>query len=291
VTDAHVVLGRIAEDQLVGGAMRIDADRAEVAVSRIGKALGLGTAKAAAGIVRVANASMERAIRAVSIERGRDPRDYALLAFGGCGGLHACDIAESLGIRTVLVPQHAGALSALGMLLADGIRDHSAGVLGSPDVAAEFRRLKRDARAASRVARLEHSADLRYEGQSYEINVPWSNLAGATAAFHDEHDRVYGYCRREAPVEVVTIRVRAVREVAKPKLSAGRVQSASRQFGQRRCFAGGRWCRVPVMVREDVGSRAVTGPALVLDYGSTTVVGAGWTYRRDRVGSLVIERR
>jgi N-methylhydantoinase A len=193
-------------------------------------------------------------------------------------------------MRTVLVPEHAGALSALGMLLADGIRDYSAGVLGRSDIASEFRRLQRDARAAMRGARLEHSADLRYEGQSYEINVPWADLQTATAAFHDEHERVYGYCRPAAPVEVVTVRVRAVREVAKPELSAGRVAAASKPSGQRRCFIAGRMHAVPALARADVGRRAASGPALILDYGSTSVVGRGWTYRRDGVGTVVMER-
>src|SRR6202044_4256466 len=103
-------------------------------------------AHAAAGILRVANANMERAIRVVSVERGHDPRDFALVAFGGCGGLHACEIAHELGIKTVLVPEHAGALSALGMLLASHVRDYAAGVLNSTDFEREFVRLERVAR-------------------------------------------------------------------------------------------------------------------------------------------------
>src|SRR5205814_4953412 len=144
VTDAHVVLGRI--DALLGGGMPLDADRAAQAVDRIARALKVDRANAAAGIIRVANANMERAIRVVSVERGFDPRDFALVAFGGCGGLHACEIARELGIRTVLVPEHAGALSALGMLLADRIRDYAAGVLNSPGIEREFERVERAAR-------------------------------------------------------------------------------------------------------------------------------------------------
>jgi N-methylhydantoinase A len=124
VTDAHVVLGRISAGQFLGGEMRIDVSRAEAAVDRIARRLSLDRVAAAEGIVRVANANMERAIRVVSVERGRDPRDFALVAFGGCGGLHACEIASELGIRVVVVPQMAGALSALGMLLADRVRDY-----------------------------------------------------------------------------------------------------------------------------------------------------------------------
>src|SRR5207237_6709072 len=133
VTDAHVVLGRISAAQLLGGAMAIDVERAGAAVDRIARTLKLDRIAAAAGILRVANANMERAIRQVSVERGEDPRDFPLVAFGGGGGLHACEIADELGIGTVIVPRMAGALSALGMLLADRTRDYSVGALGASD--------------------------------------------------------------------------------------------------------------------------------------------------------------
>jgi len=131
VTDAHVVLGRI--DALLGGEIPVDTARACAAVDRVAKALKMDRVQAAAGILRVANANMEHAIRVVSVERGHDPREFALVAFGGCGGLHACEIAQELGMTTVVVPQHAGALSALGMLLADAARDYAAGALGRAD--------------------------------------------------------------------------------------------------------------------------------------------------------------
>ncbi len=283
VTDAHVVLGRIGESQFLGGEMRIEAHRAASAVRRIGEALALDDTAAAFGIIRVANANMERAIRLVSVERGYDPRRFSLLAFGGCGGLHACDIAGELGIRTVLVPQQAGALSALGMLLADHIRDYSAGVLNRPDVEGEFRLLEKRARRELRGARLERSADLRYEGQSYELNVPGQR------EFHAEHQRIYGYSRPDAPVEPVTIRVRAIRETPKPSLACAAIRQNSRPFEARRCFVSGGWKRVPVFHREDVGGRAAKGPALVLDYGATTLVSSGWSFRRDKAGTLVMD--
>src|SRR5579872_4548145 len=215
VTDAHVVLGRIGAAQLLGGAMSIDVERAAAAVDRIARVMKMGRVAAAAGILRVANANMERAIRVVSVERGYDPRDFALVAFGGSGGLHACDIARELGIQTVIVPEYAGALSALGMLMADAVRDYAAGVLGREDLEKKFAALERRARRESPLAEIERSADLRYRGQSYELNVPWP---GAARAFHREHARVYGYATPEREIEVVTIRVRARQRVAKPKL-------------------------------------------------------------------------
>src|SRR6185503_6438224 len=169
VTDAHVVLGRI--QSLLGGDMNLDVDRAAAAVDRIARHLKVTRTAAAGGILRVTNSNMERALRIVSVERGYDPREFALVAFGGCGGLHCCEIAEQLGMRSVIVPQYAGALSALGMLMADAVRDYAAGVLGHQNIEDTLEALEKRARRESPEARIERSADLRYHGQSYELNV------------------------------------------------------------------------------------------------------------------------
>ncbi len=282
VTDAHVVLGRISAAQLLGGAMSINVERAGAAVDRVARKMKLDRVGAAAGILRVANANMERAIRTVSVERGYDPRDFALVAFGGSGGLHACDIARELGIETVIVPEYAGALSALGMLLADAVRDYAAGVLGREDLEKQFATLERRALRESPAAEMERSADLRYRGQSYELNVPWPDAA---RAFHREHARVYGYATPEREIEVVTIRVRARQRVAKPKLT--REPFRKRRADKRRVWVEG-WRDIPALPRSQVGSRRAAGPALILDYGSTTLVPPGWWYRNDRSGNLII---
>jgi len=254
VTDAHVVLGRITS--LLGGSMKIDPTRAAAAIDKIAKPLKMTRKAAAEGILRVANANMERAIRVVSVERGYDPRDFALLAFGGCGGLHACDIASELGMKTVVVPKHAGMLSALGMLLADAVRDYSAGVLGRRDLEDGFRNLERRALRESQGATLQRSADVRYVGQSYELNVPWP----VGKRFHEAHAKTYGYARPGSEVEIVTIRVRATQVTP------------------------------PVRLLGAKATKRTQGPALLADYGSTTLVPAGWSYRRDHVGNVVIER-
>jgi N-methylhydantoinase A/oxoprolinase/acetone carboxylase beta subunit len=297
VTDAHVVLGRM--EALLGGSLPTHADRAAAAVSRIASQLNhngadtplhinLPLADAAAGILRVANANMERAIRTVSVERGYDPRDFALAAFGGCGGLHACEIAQELGIRTVIVPQYAGALSALGMLMADAVRDYSAGVLGQGDLEARFAALERRARRESPDAVIERSADLRYLGQSYEINVPFTGAFSACAArFHREHAKLYGYSNPGREVEVVTIRVRARKPLPKPKLKAA--HSVAGRAVTRRVFVDGSWRDLKVWNREHLGATTRSGPALILDYGSTTLIPPGWRFRLDRSGSLLIE--
>ena len=282
VTDAHVVLGRIGAAQLLGGAMSIDVERAGAAVDRVARKMKLDRIAAAVGILRVANANMERAIRVVSVERGYDPRDFALVAFGGSGGLHACDMARELGIETVIVPEYAGALSALGMLMADAVRDYAAGVLGRDDLEKQFAVLERRARRESPGAEIERSGDLRYRGQSYELNVPWP---GAEPAFHREHARIYGYATPDREIEVVTIRVRARQRVAKPKLTREAFRKG--RVDTRRVWVGG-WRSIPALLRAQVASRRVAGPVLILDYGSTTLVPAGWWYRNDGFGNLII---
>jgi len=285
VTDAHVVLGRIGAAQLLGGAMSIDVERASAAVNRLARAMKLDGIAAAAGILRVANANMERAIRVVSVERGYDPRDFALVAFGGSGGLHACEIACELDIRTVIVAEQAGALSALGMLMADAVRDYAAGALGRSDLEKQFAILERRARRESPSAEIERTADLRYRGQSYELNVPWP---AAAQAFHREHARVYGYATPEREVEVVTIRVRARQRLTKPKLTRGPFRKGSAEI--RRVWVEGAWQKIPALPRAQVSLRRAAGPALILDYGSTTLVPPGWWYRNDRSGNLIVSQ-
>ena len=288
VTDAHVVLGRV--EALLGGAMAIDVERAAAAVDRIARRLKLSRDGAASGILRVANANMERAIRTISVERGYDPRDFALVAFGGCGGLHACEIAAELGIRTVIVPRYAGALSALGMLMADAVRDYSAGVLGRVNPEQRFALLERQAKRDAPGAAIERSADLRYRGQSYEINVPCpSSIEECAPRFHREHARLYGYSNPDREMEVVTLRVRARIALAKPGVKAARSGRVSRPT-RRRAFVDGEWRNLEVWDRESLGAKPRCGPALVLDYGSTTLIPSSWRYRLDRAGNLLIQR-
>ncbi|HUQ90104.1 MAG TPA: hydantoinase/oxoprolinase family protein [Bryobacteraceae bacterium] len=286
VTDAHVVLGRISADQFLGGRMHIDTLRAEEAIDRLARKTGLDRVHTAEGVLRVANANMERAIRAVSIEKGYDPRQFALVAFGGCGGLHACEMAEELGVRTVLAPESAGVLSAVGMLLAPHLRDYAAGVLARSDVEERFRALEKAARHENPGATLRRFADVRYSGQSYELTLPWEGRSTASA-FHKEHHKVYGYSDSTRAIEIVTIRVRAVTDVPKPEFYRAK-QPLQSKPEQRRVFLEGRWRKIPVFQRDQL--RPQPGPALVLDYGSTTLVPSGWKMRTTRPGTLILER-
>lgn len=286
VTDAHVVLGRITADQFLGGAMHLDVARSQAALDGLASQLNLTREQAAAGVLRVANANMERAIRAVSIERGYDPRDFALVAFGGCGGLHAAEIATELGIRTVIAPESAGVLSAMGMLLADRVRDYAAGVLGRADVEKRFRDLESPAREESPGAKLERFADVRYQGQSYELTVKWQG-ARTAAAFHREHQRTYGYSDAKRPVEYVAIRVRATTKVRKPKLVSEK-RAAAKQPERRRVYLGGKWQNMDAWRRGEMPARGIPGPALLLDYGSTTLIPGGWSAKQDQRGNLIL---
>jgi N-methylhydantoinase A len=285
VTDAHVVLGRI--ESLLGGGMRLDAERAATAIDRIARRLKLDRAAAAAGILRVANSNIERAIRVVSVERGYDPREFALVAFGGCGGLHACEIAQQLGIRAVIVPQYAGALSALGMLMAGAVRDFAAGVLGRDHIEKSFEALEKRARHKSPGMHIERSADLRYRGQSYELNVPWISQKQAWTSFHREHARIYGYSLPERDVEVVTIRVRSRGTSARLRLFRPPTEKGAPKI--RRVWVNGSWRRVRVWNREQLAKTPLSGPALVLDYGSTTLVPPEWRLHVDQAGNLLMQ--
>jgi N-methylhydantoinase A len=289
VTDAHVVLGRIAPDQFLKGEMHLDVARAEVAIDKLAVQLNLDRVKTAEGILRIANANMERAIRAVSVERGYDPRQFALVAFGGCGGLHACEIARELGIATVLAPQNAGVLSALGMLQAPRVRDYSAGVLGSADIEDAFAALERMARTENPGAKLLRFADVRYSGQSYELTIPWAGTRTAQS-FSKAHHQTYGYADRSRSIEIVTIRVRARTKVSEPKLTWTRVRDAGKAE-QRRVFLEGRWKRIPAFLRDQLPGKPVSGPALILDYGSTTLVPSDWKMHIDASGTLIVKAK
>ncbi|MBI1357826.1 MAG: hydantoinase/oxoprolinase family protein [Acidobacteria bacterium] len=210
VTDANLILGRIDPERFLSGRMRLDEPRARRALEQMAARAGVGAEELARAVVATANSNMERAIRRISVERGKDPRELALVAFGGAGPLHACELAERLKMRTVLAPRHAGVLSALGMLTADFVRDHSASLLDR-DAEPVFQALEQQALAELREegfaeARLERSIDLRYRGQSYEITVPWSERDRFDAA----HERLYGYRHEGRAQEAVTARLRAV---------------------------------------------------------------------------------
>ncbi|HEU5352136.1 MAG TPA: hydantoinase/oxoprolinase family protein [Terracidiphilus sp.] len=298
VTDANLVLGRLHAEHFLGGAMRLDAARAYAALERVGGAGFASTEALAEGVIRVANVRMESALRKVSVERGFDPRDFALLAFGGAGPLHACALADALRMRRVVIPAAPGALSALGILDADLRREVSRTVMqapGSAMIAAAFRALEAEARRAfaaeGRRPRLTRMADLRYHGQGFELRVPWN--ARAVEEFHRLHERHYGYADRARAVEVVTLRVLGVVATAKPraahaKLTRGDGKQA--RLGVHRVFEGGKWRSGALFDRTRLrpGDK-FAGPAVVTELSATTYVAMGWTARVDGPTNLILE--
>src|SRR5262249_30290776 len=246
--------------------------------------------------------------------RGFDPRDFALVAFGGSGGLHACEIAETLDIPTILVPANPGMLSALGMLLSDSVCDLSQTLLVNIDLldagelsvlvaklSREAQKRMRDEGFEDNRIRIETSVDVRYVGQAYELNVPftapdrvvrsadgWSFVS----AFHAAHERMYGYADWNRPVELVNVRVRGVGLTHKPRLLEAEADleiQCARPVGERLLFADGHVRSAPVFDRASLApGDAFGGPALAVDEGSTTLIAKGWTARVDTLRNLIV---
>ena len=298
VTDANLFLGYLADGTELGGEVVLERDLAEKALASLGENVGLSTEETASGIVRVADAEMARALRVISVERGLDPRDFALLAFGGAGGMHACTLAEELGVSTVLVPRAGGVLSALGLAISDVRRDYVRPYLKglaeveADDIERSFREMERG--AEEHLAGSDHvrRADLRYAGQSFELTVEahgsFDELEGR---FHAVHDQRYGYRMDDEAVELVNLRLISTVPVDKPELVESQPEGEP-EAGCREASFGGEWIEVPVLDRERMGEGSrVEGPAIVEFKESTCVVRPGWQGKIDDVGTLVLERR
>jgi N-methylhydantoinase A len=297
VTDANVVLGRLVAEAFLGGRMRLDTRRARDAIARLGSALRLDCERAAEGVVQVVNAAMERAIRSISVERGHDPREYSLVAFGGAAGQHACELAAALRIRRVVVPRHPGLLSAWGAAAADVQRDYVRTVrLTNPSTTrlrALFGPLERAARAelkAEGVAvehcRLIKRFDVRYEGQSYEIGLPFSD--NLTASFHAAHRRLYGYADPGRRIEVVNLRVQAFGRGPRPHHGAYQPEPRLRR-GEHRVRWARRQLQAGAYLRAHLPVGAVVrGPAVIAEFSATTFVPPGWRAAVHRTGHLVL---
>jgi N-methylhydantoinase A len=297
VTDANLALGRLQPDHFLGGAMRLDELRARKALSAVPTKSFPTLEHLAEGILRVANARMESALRRVSVERGHDPRTFTLLAFGGAGPLHACALADSLGIRRVLIPAAPGALSALGILDADLRREFSRTVMltpRSPQIAKAFSKLEAEARAAftaeSAKPILTRSADLRYHGQGYELRVAWSG--NAVEKFHRLHAQSYGYSDPTRAVEIVTLRVQAIARSRKPRLARAALakpDAHQAQISKHRIFENGRWRAAALYDRALLhpGNR-IAGPAVITELSATTYLPTSWTAAIDALSNLLL---
>ena len=327
VTDANLVLGRLDAGQFLGGsgAMELDVAASEHALAELGGRLGgLSLHEAALGVVRVANARMERALRRVSVERGHDPRDFTLVPFGGAGPLHACDLAESLGIPRILLPPSPGVLSALGLLIVDVVHESSQALLvdaallaAQPDplqeMLAALEERVRTVLAAEGIEdpALEASLDLRYQGQSYELTVPLAmaapgnapsgpNLTAAsirqsTESFHQAHADRYGYAMHSETVEIVTVRLRGTgpgADLHLPREPLGPSDASPARLGAKPV-----WFNVNAAHASDCYDRSrlrpghrFDGPAIVYQFDTTTVVAPGWSASVDERHNLLLAR-
>jgi N-methylhydantoinase A len=311
VTDANVVLGRMAGRRRLGGSIAIDAALARGAVAVLAARLGgsLGIEALAEGVIKIAVVRMTSAIREISIQRGHDPRDFTLIAFGGAGPMHALALADEMGIRRVLVPRHPGNFSALGLLASDIKHDDVRTRVGPlrerlPVLAALFAEMEE---AAARQLELEgfaaaqqqrrRSLDLRYRGQAFELNVAVddaNDLVAIESAFHVQHRSTYGHATPGATIELVNARLATHGVVPKPAPAPYRSTTASMEAAlveRRDVWFDGKPHDCPVWERERLPERAaLRGPAIVEEFGATTVIPPGWHGDVDEHGNLRLQR-
>ena len=316
VTDANLVLGRLDAEGFLGGngAVALDADAARRALTDLGQRLHMTPEDVALGVVEVANATMERALRRVSVERGFDPRAFTLIPFGGAGPLHACALADALQIPRILLPPTPGVLSAFGMLVADVVSDAAQTILATAAALTDTPSILAEPLDALR-ARVTHvlqregveqphisaTLDMRYRGQSYELDTPLSlpltaaALAHATKAFHAAHAQRYGYAMPEEEVEVVTLRVRATGPGARPELPRSPLESADAAPALLTTkpvwFHNSGAAMTPCYARTKLRpGNHFAGPAIVLQFDTTTVIPATWHARVDEYSNIWLEK-
>jgi N-methylhydantoinase A len=311
VTDANVLLGRLPSGSLLDGRMAIRRELAEAAIDRLAEALGMSQVDTALGIVQVACAVIVKAIRAISVERGHDPSDFALFAFGGAGPLHANDVARDLGIKRIFIPPNPGILCAEGLLGSDLVADlvqpslsafgdDAADVLNA--ARAELHKRAEAWFSAEAVTpadrRAAWSVDLRYAGQNFELSVPFEDVdfdaAGAEIVrrqFDTSHEHAYGFAQPEEPVEIVGMRVKLTGVLDKPPLPKAGASAAASATGSRQvAFARDDWRETPIYRRDDltVGSELV-GPAVIEQMDSMLLLIPDDRARTDEWGNLVID--
>lgn len=305
VTDANLVLGRIPSSGLLGGAFALDDRRARRYMDQERGPMR-SVEEFAQGIVDVANAVMEKAVRVISVERGHDPSDYTLVAFGGAGALHACDLAAAMEIPRVMVPCFPGALSALGILRADVTKDLSRTIRVDVRNAAStgvklrqaFVALEREGRKqmlaegfARDAVRINRGLDMRYSGQSYDLIVPFAG--DYVSAFHRAHQQRYGYCDSARSCEVVNIRARFTGLSPKPSLqkwqSGGPSAKQAAVSRSKVMFAGRRFAATIYDRSKLKAGNRIAGPAIVTEYSATTLIPPGWACRVDPLGNILLE--
>jgi N-methylhydantoinase A/oxoprolinase/acetone carboxylase beta subunit len=306
LTDANVVLGRIDPDRFLGGEMKLDGDAAVAAVQRLADLLGLGLLGAAEGIVTIANANMSGAIRSRTVQKGHDPREFALVAFGGAGPMQAAEVAESLGIPEVIVPPYPGITSAMGLLTSDLKYDQMRTVFMT-EGAIDAERLDRELTAAAGELRgqlredgvadgeieVTTGLDCRYVGQGYELRIPLPEerfTPEALEEFHRLHEQEYGHASRD-PIEIVNLRVTAYGKRPRVEQLPASVNGGDPLLGEGESVFG----RTSYPTRYFERSRlpvgeSFPGPAVIFQRDATTVVAPDWTARAHASGSLILTK-
>lgn len=300
ITDANVVLGRISS--LLGGDMKLRKDLARQSLSKISAKLKMSTEQAASGIIRIVNNSMARVISIVSVERGRDPRDYVLVAFGGGGPIHSCDLAEELEISKIVIPPHAGLFSAFGLLTVDVERNFSLPVMedvSSVNLERYFSRLREIARRnlAKEMKEFSNftfveSVEARYVGQTFEISVPYKRSCRIEKQFNLLHKKLYGYSSKDR-IEIVNAKLRAIIPIRKPALRSGNERHHSPRPQERRmAWFSNKNYEASVFGRELLRPGTVAkGPCIIEEYDSTTVVNPMWSWKIDEYYNILLTRR
>ncbi len=304
VSDANVVLGRIPRAQKLAGSFTLDRGAAEDALASVADFFDLTAVELAEQALDVTHFVMAEAIRELTVERGLHPKDFAIVAFGGAGPLHAAFLAEELEVERVLIPADPGVFSAWGMLQGD-VRHDAVTThyrrLDQPfvDLTEPIERLKdkvchemevdEDQRAGMR---FETHVELRYVGQEYSLPIPLMDTvadAGFKASFHARYEERYGHCNPEAPIEMVAIRLTGIREFERGPTGEGNGQSGGAGESREQVIFDGRSVEVPIVDRADLSGRLV-GPAIVMESSTTTVVPPGWELRVGSQGHLIMER-
>jgi N-methylhydantoinase A len=297
VTDANLVLGYLDPASSLAGGVELDIDAAREALGRLGGELGLDELETAEGIVRVANQEMVRALRVVTVERGVDPRSFALMPFGGAGPMHAAALATELGMRRILCPRASGVLSALGLIASERRRDTArtvmlrGGELTAQRIASEVEQLRGSLGPGLEQAEPEVTYELRYRGQAFELGVAGperADPADLAERFAAEHERRYGYRDPDAEVELVNVRLALVVPAAGPRPEAA--AGARLERARRRARFGGQWIEAEVLRGEPEAGLELEGPCVLELPEATLVLPPGWEASVDAQGTVAAAR-
>ena len=311
ITDANLILGRLNPRTLLGGDMAIFPKMAEKVFRILAADLGIGVEETANGVIRIANNIMSKILRIVSVERGYDPRNFSLIAFGGAGPMHACALAEELNIKEIIIPPNPGMFSALGLLTADLFHDYSRPLIKRVDTIDPiilenlFQEMEQEGQETleqeeipKEKQRYLRTLDLRYEGQGYELNIktesPFTSksIIQSLKAFHLKHRDIYGYFSEEEPVEVINAKLRVIGLLEKPRIQENFKGSSETGYGSRKVFFENQreWVDTVVLQRSQL-SKEGEGPLIIEQYDSTTVVYQDWSCHQDRHGNLILRRK